>query len=64
MRRLAMVITVWLLMLLGACTGVKDNAAVPDASVIETARAWVMAMTDAQGIQALGLTCLDLRQAV
>jgi len=64
MRRLPMVINVWLLMLLGACTGVKDNAAVPDASVIETARAWVMAMTDAQGIQALGLTSVDLRQAV
>ncbi len=47
MRRLTIVIAVWLLMVLAACTGVKDNAAAPDASVIEAARAWVMAMTDA-----------------
>jgi len=64
MKRLLKVIPIWLGILLAACAGVGDNAAATDSSVVEAARAWVVATTNAQGIQALGLTCVDLRQAV
>jgi hypothetical protein len=64
MKRLLIVIPIWLGILLVACAGVEDNAAATDTSVVPAARAWVMATTNAQGVQALGLTCVDLRQAV
>ena len=64
MKRLLVVVTMWLLLWLAACTAAKDDAAVTDASVVEAARAWVNATTNAQGVQALGLTCVDMRQAL
>ena len=32
--------------------------------MVEAARSWVMAAASAQGVEALSLTCVDLRQAV
>ena len=64
MKRYLIVIPIWLGMFLVACAGVEDNTAATNESVIEAARSWVTAMTNAQGVQALGLTCVDLRQAV
>ena len=64
MDRLLIVMLGSLGILLVACGGDVNSEAVTNESVAEAAQAWVNATAGAQGVEALGLTCIDLRQAV
>ena len=62
MKRYLFLISIMSGLLLAACGDKKNTVAVSDEFVAEAARTWATATTNAQGVEALGLTCADLRQ--